>query len=321
MIRQLTACRVVFLTVVLGTSVSFSAAGDITATVIGEQHAVGEPIVVRYQFSGAHEESMTLNAVPSSVGAFDILSATSRGPQVIEVSWMGWDAEATTLPSLPVTLVDASGAAREAVLPAAPLTLTTSLDAEDTLTDFGKHKGALAIPWEWSPRLAAGILSAAAIGAGILGIWLLRPRRETVLSAEDQATAALDLLAGRELATPEDVERFWFDLTGTLRTYISARFDLHAPVLTTREFLEEARASLQVPDDLRERLSILLTFADRVKFARQSATIEEARQGVAFVRSFVATCAPSVDAEREGGRVDGSAQASTPLVASENQPC
>ncbi len=98
-------------------------------------------------------------------------------------------------------------------------------------------------------RTGAGIALAAALGLMLVGGWWRRRRqvaqpRITLQQAghelEDQARARLDQLAGLRLVAADDYERYYAELSLTMREYLAQRFGFPATALTSREF--EARA-------------------------------------------------------------------------------
>jgi len=118
-----------------------------------------------------------------------------------------------------------------------------------------------------SPALLAG--SGVVLGGLAIGIFLWwRRRSRPAASPFEMAMARLDSLDHR--LRPNDreaMDAFFVELTDIVRRYLEQRFHLHAPELTTEEFLDIATSS---PDLTREHRGFLQTFlrnADQVKFA------------------------------------------------------
>ena len=63
-------------------------------------------------------------------------------------------------------------------------------------------------------------------------------------------------------------DRFCVLVSGAIRTYLEARFDLHAPERTTEEFLAELQDSHHLNIDQKHSLASFLTECDMVKFAK-----------------------------------------------------
>ena len=150
--------------------------------------------------------------------------------------------------------------------------------------------------------------------AAAAGAWAWRARRGVArrASAWEIAHAELDALV-REGLPGDDrdaVSEFFVHLSGIVRRYLEARFELRSPELTTEEFLEVASRSPDLDDGLRGVLTEFLRRADRVKFARflpardeVSASVEAARRVLEQTReSLPSTDAPAHDLFLEGSR-------------------
>jgi hypothetical protein len=90
--------------------------------------------------------------------------------------------------------------------------------------------------------------------------------------------------------------------TGVLRSYIEARFGLHAPRLTTEEFLVAARRSPTLPAADQAALGCFLERCDLCKFGRFVAAVDELRDLQASAVAFVLKSRP------EGQPASGGAQ-------------
>lgn len=104
--------------------------------------------------------------------------------------------------------------------------------------------------------------------AGVL-LWAWRRRAAIVAveAAHDVALARLRNLRAQPRQNHDDVDAFYVELSSLVRDYVEARFGLHAPELTTEEFLIAARDADQLAPLDREFLGDLLTESDQVKFA------------------------------------------------------
>ncbi len=84
-----------------------------------------------------------------------------------------------------------------------------------------------------------------------------------------------------------DDRRFVQEVSDVVRTYIQDRFGIRAPHRSTEEFLQEASQSDQLSVDNQTSLSGFLSQCDLVKFARQSANLDQMKQLLASARQFV----------------------------------
>lgn len=72
-----------------------------------------------------------------------------------------------------------------------------------------------------------------------------------------------------------DPNAFCVLVSNTIRQYLEARFDLHAPDRTTEEFLSEVTHSSQLSTEQKQTLGSFLEACDLVKFARFEPTQEQ----------------------------------------------
>jgi len=106
-------------------------------------------------------------------------------------------------------------------------------------------------------------------------------------SAYEIALDRLNALEARPQPDSESMDGFFVELSDLVRRYLENRFALHAPELTTEEFLDVAAVS---PDLTREHRSFLRTFlnsADHVKFARHIPAPTDVETALVAVRDFL----------------------------------
>ena len=133
----------------------------------------------------------------------------------------------------------------------------------------------------------------AAAGVMLLGLviglfaWWRRLRRPAA-SPFEMAMARLDSLDHR--VRPDDreaMDAFFVELTDIVRRYLEQRFDLHAPELTTEEFLDIAADSADLTREHRGFLQTFLRNADQVKFAGYVPGRSDVDNMVLAVREFL----------------------------------
>jgi len=121
--------------------------------------------------------------------------------------------------------------------------------------------------WAW----AAGAAALLAVAAPLAWRALLAVQaRQRQRSAYEIARGELDALlrAGRPSGRdPRALDRFFVELSSIVRRYLENRFALHAPELTTEEFLAEMQRSPDLARSHQDLLSEFLRLADLVKFA------------------------------------------------------
>ena len=87
-------------------------------------------------------------------------------------------------------------------------------------------------------------------------------------SAYEIANSRLSKLRAKPKPEGEDISAFFVELSDIVRHYLEDRFNLHAPELTTEEFLEVAATSPDLTAEHKSFLQDFLRQADQVKFAQ-----------------------------------------------------
>jgi len=148
-------------------------------------------------------------------------------------------------------------------------------------------------------------LIAALLGGSALAWVLWRRSRRPIQPAPsprgdsaawETALAALEGLAS--LLDPDRSRDYGIAATTILRRFLESRYQLHAPRLTTAEFLAAARASPALPATHQTALERFLEPCDLCKFGRYRATLEELQQLHAAAVAFVLESRPETGAPR-----------------------
>lgn len=127
------------------------------------------------------------------------------------------------------------------------------------------------------------------------GCWWVAWRRRTGRrSAYEIAASRLATLRARSRPDAAAMDSFFVELSDIVRHYLEDRFALHAPELTTEEFLGAA-AVAQLDDERLGFLDGFLRAADRVKFARHIPAPEQVDSLVAAVADFLERTREHVD--------------------------
>jgi hypothetical protein len=219
---------------------------------------------------------------------------------VIELPLQVFALGAVTVPGLRVEIDDGRGP-RVYRLPVTTLTVTPVLTAADSNADYRALHGPLAAPWwervPWTWVALGALLIAAALA---LALWWRRRRRVAPAAApapasalDPRAEALAALAALRALHLPEHgrFAEHAFHLGQLLRRYLEAATGVTRPGDTTPELLAHLRGAGLEAEDL-TRLSGLLRVWDRVKFAREPLSLDEAARAERAVEAFVRRPAP-----------------------------
>ncbi len=202
-----------------------------------------------------------------------------------------------TIPSFPLTWIDAEGAVHSMVIPARPFTVESLLANE---TDPRRRGEDPPISREYPDTLTETvILSALATLLVALVAWLVLRRlwaRDRTAPApppippHELALEALDELERGELLAQGQVQRYYVELTEIAKGYLEGRFGVEALDRTTDEIrrallVDGKRLAPLSPDDV----IAFLQRCDLVKFARFTPPDDEARGALASVREMVQT--------------------------------
>ncbi len=178
-----------------------------------------------------------------------------------------------------------------------PVVVTVTSLLDDQTAGLAETKGVADAPpaprWPW----IAGGAGAIALLAGA-AVLLRRRAVEREASrpptpAHEEALAALEALARLHLPEQRAFDPYFTELSRILRRYIERRFEVHAPTLTTDEFLQKARSSRVIRAEFVRDLEAFLRLADLVKFARHAPLVDEAGRAHDTARAFIeSTAAP-----------------------------
>ncbi len=183
----------------------------------------------------------------------------------------------------------------------APLELRSARGALPPLATPGRPG------WVW---VGLSLLALAGVAPLLLRSYRGWSARRLKRSASEIARTELDaLLYGRRPASPEEMDAFYVELSGIVRRYLENRFALHAPELTTEEFLEEMKASPELVRSHQQLLGDFLGGADLVKFAGFQPAAEDVEESIRKARLFL-------DETREGAASDAPPAAGAAPAAS-----
>jgi hypothetical protein len=144
---------------------------------------------------------------------------------------------------------------------------------------------------DWRPILIVAGALAALLGLIAVVSYIAKRRRAAAVvvlpAAHEVALEALGRLRARHLLEEERYEEYWVELSLIVRTYVEGRFGLHAPEMTTEEFLAEMQRDRRLKAEHRGLLGEFLTESDLVKFARHASSVEDGERGYDAARRFV----------------------------------
>lgn len=149
--------------------------------------------------------------------------------------------------------------------------------------------------------LLAGVIALTALYVIIRKYLRKKPKakkKAPALPPYEEAMKALNALKAKNLWQQNQGEEYFVELTGILRHYLSRRFGVAAPEMTTAQFLDEASRNKRLVDYNAE-LRRLLELADFVKFAKGQSLPDENEEAFAIVRKFVEDTKPTQEEQQE----------------------
>lgn len=114
-----------------------------------------------------------------------------------------------------------------------------------------------------------------------------KKHQKRALQARKRALKSLNELKSLKLIEKEDFDRYFVQLTDTVRKYIEAKYRLRASTQTTQEFLDAMKSHLAFDDEMQAMLSDFLTSSDWVKFAEHKPNKEECRRAHQTAKKFI----------------------------------
>lgn len=216
---------------------------------------------------------------------------------------VAWESGKIALPSLKIPYREKPGGEREYLIPGRLIAVESVLppsksDAELMVLPIKGPKQPVALP----PRyeiLALYLLIVLAVIGGALGTQFVRARRasRSILKQEEAGPEPADIIALRELEVlkqahyPENTnfQIFYTKLSECLRRYMEGRYRIMALEMTTEEFLKHLTRGDWLNREQQEIVRDLLVISDRVKFAKDCPTRDEALQALGDVEQLIAS--------------------------------
>ena len=151
----------------------------------------------------------------------------------------------------------------------------------------------VAEPVTWTKLGIILAWAVAALGLAALAAYLahlvLKAIRIHRMSPIERARYELDELIKSRLAERGLFKNFYIRLTMVVRRYISRKYSISAPHLTTEEFLREATGNAAFDKAAIAKLKSFLEGADMVKFAGRQADMEMASAAIDKAKEYLAS--------------------------------
>ena len=154
------------------------------------------------------------------------------------------------------------------------------------------------VPIDWFWYVQTVVLLLSLVGGAAATVFYMRKRRTgsrspAPLAPDAIALRELELLLAQRLAQAGEYVRYYVELSAIIRTYLENGFGLHAPEMTTEEFLLAVSRDVQLSASQRGLLDKFLSQADLVKFAKHVPSFDVAEGAFETARRFVEESAPA----------------------------
>ncbi len=181
---------------------------------------------------------------------------------------------------------------KQIILDSPVFSVTDVLPEDVEKAEINDIKGPVELPADktWLIGAAFGIFG---IIIALLLLVYLSSKKKLVATpviqrpAHEIALERLNALLAEKLVEAGKIKEFYEKLSYIIRLYIEHRFNLKAPERTTEEFLQEASASADLPDNYKDKLKEFLLHCDMVKFAKYAPTTDEIDKSTDLARNFI----------------------------------
>ena len=154
------------------------------------------------------------------------------------------------------------------------------------------------VPIDWFWYVQTVVLLLSLVGGVAATVFYMRKRKTgpgapAPLAPDAIALRELEMLLALRLAQAGEYVRYYVELSAIIRTYLENGFGLHAPEMTTEEFLLAVSRDVQLSAGQRGLLDKFLSQADLVKFAKHVPSLDVAESAFDTARRFVEESAPA----------------------------
>jgi hypothetical protein len=146
--------------------------------------------------------------------------------------------------------------------------------------------------------VGSGIAITALLFAGLVALFRYLTR---VPPKTPYETAIGDLQDAKNmLDTGADMKEYYVKISDCIRRYIESVFDLHAPEMTTQEFLDSVTSSGKLPSEYKDLMRDFMEACDLVKFARYVPAKKEAETVLMTAKNFIEGTKGFLDKQKGG---------------------
>ena len=274
------------------------------ASIDKKEVGVGEPVTYTITIEAPPDATIVWPDIGSTLGDWMIQdrgetrrsTPSPRSPQ----RWYrlaSFSVGAHPIPATSLTVRTAEGTSTPLTLDPLPVAVVSALPATDwhSLDIQAEKPPMMIVPWALLGLIIAGIPLA-------IGTWIWWRRRSPEVpheeipqpSPHEEALQALEALERSRLLADQQFDAFTLQLSNIVRRYIEKRFGVHAPEMTTEEFLQAAASAQALSSKQQTLLREFLNQCDMVKFARYQLSAAEGAALLDAARQFVHETIPQV---------------------------
>jgi len=275
---------------------------EVEATVDKAEVTIGTPIVYTLEVRGNAEAEVVVPVLSGNLGSFTITDfgeerTGETDARILSRRWyklVAYSPGQYLVPGPSVEYRVAGGGLEAVKANDVPVTVRSLLEAagDPAALDLRDIAQPIEVPFDW--RLVGAALVGTvclALAGGVAYRLATRRRRASPVSParapEEIAMEELRALGSRGLPEAGQFDEYYVALSGIVRRYLEGRFSLHAPEMTTEEFLQTAQRAGSLKRDHRRLLGDFLSESDLVKFARYIPAVDQAKRAYEAARRFV----------------------------------
>ena len=267
-----------------------------------EEITIGDHLRYTVTISAETDVDVSVPLFHERIGDFDIIDFGREPDQpqaerTILTQWYTLTIFTTgyhMLPAPRLSYTTPDGSRHEATGEALRVHVASLLTQEGQPTDIRDIKPPEDVPFNWWSALMGGAVLVVLIGIGMaLYYFLNRFRRAAVLPprpAHEVTLEALSHLRAKRLPQAGQFEAYYVALSAIVRTYLEDGLQVHAPEMTTEEFLMAVTRDIRpsrLPPAHQHLLGTFLAQADLVKFARHRPSLDESDAAYEAAKRFV----------------------------------
>ncbi len=283
------------------------AAGPIKLSATVEKHVaqVAEPILLVLEVDAPRGTRVELPQLTDRLGDFEVLrseqlkdipadSATNSRRWVLYTTLETLQTGTLTVPPLEVHYATDAKSTNFQLLRSKPIELHIASVLEDRadLTKYRDIKDTVdvAVPVQrslaWLGWTAAGMVAVTALA--LLTVTVAKRKRQP--SPAEWALASIADLEQLPISDSSAAESAYNEVVDIVREFFELEFNLPTLARTTREFLAQTVNESGLDKTARERLALLASIADEIKFARLGVGEPQVCQALEQAKAFIDEC-------------------------------